>query len=90
MSRYDKPDEANERGPKGEGERQFLWFFCVLVFGLFLADLIDGYTNVKLGALFFLLWWVPLLILHELGHALVAGLFKWRVHEIQHRFSGRS
>ncbi len=53
------------------------------IFGsLLLAEVMRGFTPIKLSILFVALAWVPLLVLHELGHALAARAVGWRVSEI--------
>ena len=49
---------------------------------LMLASVLDEYSNKKLSVLFFVLFWAPMLAVHELGHALAAKLLGWRVREI--------
>ena len=53
------------------------------VAGVFLVlvslEIFGNYEPRKLAALMFLLWWMPLVLLHEFGHALVAKLLGWRV-----------
>ena len=49
--------------------------------GLILVDVVDGYVPAKLSIGFMLLFWVPAIVLHELGHALAARWVDWRVHE---------
>lgn len=49
---------------------------------LLTADLVRGFSHNKLSVLFVLAFWVPLLVLHELGHALAARLLGWNVTEI--------
>ena len=56
--------------------------FVVGVLGLFAADVIRDFTPVKLGGLFFFLFWLPLIAIHELGHAIMAQLFGCHVHRI--------
>ena len=53
------------------------------VFTLFiLAAIVDEYSPRKLSIVFFLVFWVPMLVLHELGHAVAARLCGWEVREI--------
>ncbi|MFT3880087.1 MAG: M50 family metallopeptidase [Gemmatales bacterium] len=67
------------RGPVTRFEWWFAGLFLVVILGLFVADIIHDYTPVKLSALLVVLFWIPLLALHEAGHALVAWLLGWRV-----------
>jgi len=46
------------------------------------AAILDQFTLRKLSVLLFFFFWVPLLVLHELGHALMARAVGWRVREI--------
>lgn len=42
----------------------------------------EDYTPKKLGLVFFAVFWVPMLVLHELGHAFMAKWLGWRVRKI--------
>lgn len=75
-------DPAPERGPSSRAERVFLGVVAVAALGLFIAEIADNYSPVKLSALLVVLFWTPLLALHELGHAVVAHLLGWRVGQI--------
>jgi membrane-associated protease RseP (regulator of RpoE activity) len=44
--------------------------------------LFEHYEPRKLSAVFFLVFWIPLLVLHEAGHALVARLCGWQVDQM--------
>lgn len=68
--------------PRGPATRFEWWFgglFFTLILGLFVAEIVHEYTPVKLSALLIVLFWIPLLVLHEAGHALAAWLLGWRV-----------
>lgn len=67
------------RGPVTRFEWWFAGLFLVLILGLFVAEIIHDYSPVKLSALLIVLFWIPLLALHEAGHALAAWLLGWRV-----------
>lgn len=75
-------DPAPERGPSTRAERWTYGLFLGTILSLFVAEIFTNYTPVKLSALFILLFWIPLLALHEAGHALAAKLLNWRVGEI--------
>src|SRR6516164_7525896 len=73
---------APDRGSMTPGERWFAGIFLVVVLGLFAAEVITDYQPGKLAALFVVLFWIPLLFLHEAGHAVVAGLLGWHVGRV--------
>ncbi len=76
------PDDiAPKRGPEGN-EWITVIGFVVLVFGLFAAEVAMDFDARKYGALMVFVLWAPLLVIHELGHALAARLVGWRVLEI--------
>jgi Peptidase family M50 len=54
-----------------------------IAFTLLIAvDVLDEFTTAKLGVVFVLAFWAPLLVLHELGHTLAAKALGWQVREI--------
>jgi hypothetical protein len=66
-------------------DRTERWTFLAVlfaIFGLFAAETFRDYEPAKLSALFVLLFWFPLLAVHEIGHALAAGLVGWRVEQV--------
>lgn len=71
-----------EKSVATPGERRFLLVFVLILLALFGAEVFHDFTPVKSSIFFFILAWGPLTILHELGHAVVARLFGWEVHEI--------
>lgn len=70
------------RLPVGPGERIVVGLVAVGFIALVAADLARGFSHNKLSVLFVLAFWGPLLVLHELGHALMARLLGWHVTEI--------
>lgn len=70
------------RLPVSPGERWVVVVLALGLLGLLVADLAQGFSHHKLSVLFVLSFWVPLLVLHELGHALAARLMGWNVTEI--------
>lgn len=74
-------NELPERPPKG-AERWILTFFLAGFIGLMGAELLSDYGPRKLSALFFLLFWIPLLAIHEAGHAIAARACGWKVDRI--------
>jgi Peptidase family M50 len=70
------------RLPVSRSERLSVLLLALGLLALLVADLAQGFSTSKLSVLFVLLFWGPLLILHELGHALAARLLGWTVSEI--------
>ncbi len=70
------------RRPLSTGERIGAFLFSALLIGLFSADLLSPYEPRKLAFPLLLLFWIPALVVHECGHALVAKLVGWRVSEM--------
>lgn len=55
----------------------------VTVFTLMIVVAVfEEYSPKKLSVLFFVAFWVPMLIVHELGHAVAAKMLGWQVREI--------
>src|SRR5262249_21579362 len=73
---------AHQKGPFTPGERHFVVLFATLVLWLFVAEIVRYYQPVKLTTLLFLLIWIPLLALHEAGHAVMAALLGWYVGRV--------
>ncbi len=74
--------DPTPRLPLSRGEKQASLAGFVLIFGLLAAEVLRELNSAKLGLLFFLLAWVPMLVVHELGHAVAARLMGWRVNEL--------
>jgi hypothetical protein len=64
------------------GERWTVALLLLFFVGMFGAELATNFHPVKLTALFFVLWWGPLMILHEVGHALMASCLGWYVGRV--------
>jgi Peptidase family M50 len=75
-------DPAPEPGPLTTENFLISLVFFLIVVGLFVAEICVNYHPVKLTALFIFLFWLPLIAVHEAGHALVAVLLGWRVHRL--------
>ena len=65
--------------PATPGETLTLYGMVVVFVVLMGLEVLSNYEPRKLAALMFLLWWMPLVLLHELGHAVVAYLLGWRI-----------
>jgi hypothetical protein len=75
-------DRPGESEPLSAQDRWMSLVFFLIVVGLFVAEICVDYHPVKLTALFILLFWIPLLAVHEAGHAVAAVLLGWRVHRV--------
>lgn len=56
--------------------------FLTIVLGLFTAEVFWNYEPIKLSALLVVLFWFPLLALHEAGHAIMAHQLGWYVSRV--------
>ena len=70
------------RLPVSAGERLFVVLLSMSFLSLIGLDLARSFSPNKLSALFVLLFWGPLLCMHELAHALAARSVGWRVSEV--------
>ncbi len=76
-------DPAPDHEPASPSERAIYFGFFVVVFALFIAEVVHDYTPGKLTALLVFVFWMPLLVLHEAGHAVVAWLLGWHVGQVE-------
>ena len=72
-------DPSPQRGPETPGEKLFVQLLGMAISCFLLVELAQDFNPVKLSVLFFFLSWCPLLLLHELGHALMAAGLGTRV-----------
>lgn len=73
---------AAGRRPMTDGEAKVSAIVGLLLTLLFLAAILEEYTPQKLSIVFYIVFWVPMLVVHELGHAFAARLLGWQVREI--------
>lgn len=70
------------RRPTTRSERWVMGLFALALCGLGVAELLSDQDPRKLSVVFVMLCWYPLIVLHELGHALCARFLGFHVHEI--------
>jgi hypothetical protein len=75
-------DPAPERGPLSPQEAMACAILMLFILGLIAADVIHDFDPIKLTGLLFVVFWIPLLVLHEAGHALMAAALGWHVGQI--------
>jgi hypothetical protein len=73
---------SNDDRPLTPSERWIAGIFLGVLLGLFAGALLVDFEPRKLAVLFFVVFWFPLLVLHEAGHALAAVWVGWRVERI--------
>ena len=79
-------DDATFRGLRDRHldrhELVTIGIFGTFVTGLLVAEVVVDYEPRKLTALFVFFAWLPLVAIHELGHAFCAKLLGWRVCQV--------
>lgn len=71
-----------DKEPTSKGERFFIIAISLIFLFMMTMEILTNYEPKKLGALLFVIFWVPLLFIHEFGHAIMAKLLGWRVKRI--------
>lgn len=75
-------DFGQEQRPLTPQERWAGGVFLAVLVGLFVAEVVHDYHPVKLSGLLIALFWIPLLALHEAGHAVAAAMLNWHVSRV--------
>ncbi len=70
------------RSPETKNEWGFVFIIGFFFVVLIAAEIVSDFSVAKLSIPFFFLSWIPLLIIHEFGHALMARFLGWRVELI--------
>lgn len=71
-----------DKQPASTAEKVFIVFISCAFLFMMTMEIITNYEPKKLGALLFVVFWVPLLFVHEFGHAVMAKLLGWRVQRV--------
>jgi hypothetical protein len=71
-----------QQGPLSRSQLVGVAIMAGLFLTLFIGEVISNYQPAKLSALFVIFFWVPLLVLHEGGHAAMAALLGSHVGQI--------
>jgi hypothetical protein len=76
-------DQRNyDKQPTTKGEKIFLIVLSLIFIFMMSMEVITAYEPKKLSALLFMLFWIPLLFIHEFGHAMMAKILGWHVSRI--------
>ena len=71
-----------DENPLSRNEAITILVFFLLFLSMLGMDIISNYQPRKLAGILFVLFWIPLLFIHEFGHALMATLLGWKVDRI--------
>ena len=77
---FDQRD--NDKEPASKAEKIFLIVISIVFMFMMTMEISSNFEPKKLGALLFVLFWIPLLFIHEFGHALMARSLGWQVKRI--------
>ena len=77
---FDQRD--NDKEPSSITEKIFLIVISIAFLFMMTMEISTNFEPKKLGALLFVVFWIPLLFIHEFGHALMAKILGWQVKRI--------
>ena len=72
----------HDKEPASKSEKIFIITISLAFLFMMSMEIMTNFEPKKLGALLFVIFWVPLLFIHEFGHAMMAKLLGWRVQRI--------
>jgi len=71
-----------DQTPASKAEKIFILIISIIFLFMMTMEIITNFEPKKLGALLFVVFWIPLLFIHEFGHALMAKILNWRVKRV--------
>ena len=77
---FDQRD--HDKKPASKAEIIFVLVISLVFLFMMTMEIITNFEPKKLGALLFVVFWVPLLFIHEFGHALMAKILGWQVKRV--------
>ena len=77
---FDQRDNDNK--PTSRAEKIFIIVFSFAFLFMMTMEIMTNFEPKKLGALLFVVFWIPLLFIHEFGHALMAKVLGWEVKRV--------
>ncbi|MEE9326819.1 MAG: M50 family metallopeptidase [Cocleimonas sp.] len=72
----------HDKEPTTKGEKIFIIIMSIAFLFMMTMEIMTNYEPKKLGALLFVVFWIPLLFIHEFGHAIMARVLGWKVQRI--------
>lgn len=77
---FDHRDQ--DKNPATTAEKIFVLIISFLFLFMMAMEITTNFEPKKLSALLFVVFWIPLLFIHEFGHALMAKLLNWQVKRV--------
>ena len=77
---FDQRD--NDKKPSSKAEKIFIIVISAVFLFMMVMEISTNFEPKKLGALLFVVFWAPLLFIHEFGHALMARILGWEVKRV--------
>lgn len=77
---FDQRD--NDKKPASKAEKIFIVLMSVVFLFMMTMEIVANFEPKKLGALLFVVFWIPLLFIHEFGHAVMAKVLGWEVKRV--------
>jgi hypothetical protein len=75
-------DPQSDHSPLAPWQKWFCAGLLGIVIGWLLYETLQDFAPVKLVPLLLILFWMPLMVLHEAGHAVVARLVGWHLGKV--------
>jgi len=72
----------HDKEPSSKGEKIFIIVISIIFLFMMTMEILSNFEPKKLGALLFVIFWIPLLFIHEFGHAIMAKVLGWNVQRI--------
>ncbi len=72
----------HDKEPSSKAEKVFMLIMSLAFVAMMSMEIITNYEPKKLAALLFVIFWIPLLFIHEFGHAIMARLLGWRIQRV--------
>jgi len=77
---FDQRDHDKE--PASKSEKTFILVISLAFLFMMIMEISTNFEPKKLGALLFVVFWIPLLFIHEFGHAVMAKVLGWEVKRV--------